>query len=154
MKSITLLIPHPKAMEALGADLYRSAKSGMVICLSGDLGAGKTTLVRGFLRAMQYQGTVKSPTYTLVEPYELEESKVYHFDFYRLNDPAELEYMGVRDYFEEMAYCLIEWPEKAAGWLPVADLTISFAINHEERKVVINANTERGIEALQRLKHG
>lgn len=105
-------------MEAFGAQLARDMTVPAVVCLEGELGAGKTTLVRGFLRELGYKGHVKSPTYTIVEPYEINGIKVYHFDLYRLASFEELEMMGFADYFDEDAICLIEWPQVAASYLP------------------------------------
>jgi tRNA threonylcarbamoyladenosine biosynthesis protein TsaE len=141
------------AMERLGSKLYHAANNqGMVVYLSGDLGAGKTTFVRGFLRGMKFSGNVKSPTYTLVEPYEFIDEKVYHFDFYRLNSPEELEYMGIRDYFQKNAICLVEWPEKAQNALPEPDIHIQIDMNDNDRLVTIQAQTDRGKDVLQQLK--
>ena len=124
MNNTTEFIADEASMLALGAKLATRFSKKNLILLEGDLGTGKTTLVRGILREMGYQGTVKSPTYTLVEPYSLQNLQLYHFDLYRLGDPEELEYMGIRDYFDENTLCLIEWPEKAANFLPPADLRL------------------------------
>ena len=122
--SKTLHIADEGAMLALGATLARRFSTGGLITLHGDLGAGKTTLVRGLLRELGHTGVVKSPTYTLVEPYALASGEVFHFDLYRLADAEELEYMGIRDYLRPDALCLVEWPEKAGGTLPAADLQV------------------------------
>lgn len=120
---------------ALGAKLAQKSKSGDVIYLIGELGAGKTTLVRGFLRSLGHKGKVKSPTYTLVEPYEIVGKKIYHFDLYRLLDPEELEHIGIRDYFTDKSICLIEWPERAYNMLPSANIICTIEIIELGRKV-------------------
>lgn len=132
-----IIIPDEKAMMALGGKIAAQFPEGGIVLLNGDLGAGKTTLVRGLLRHLGFQGTVKSPTYTLVEPYEVNNRNIFHFDLYRLGDPEELEYMGGRDYWDSNALCLIEWPEKAYGYLPEEDLNLTILHDGERRKVEI-----------------
>lgn len=119
-------LPRMEATEAAGAALA-SVAGPRIVYLEGDLGAGKTTLVRGLLRALGHQGNVRSPTYTLVEPYELGGRQVLHFDLYRLGDPEELEYLGVREAFGATALWLVEWPERGHGWLPNPDLRLRLA---------------------------
>ena len=120
------------------------------IALHGDLGAGKTTLVRHLLRALGAQGRIKSPTYAVVEPYELPRQAAWHFDFYRFDDPREWEDAGLRDIFASPGLKLAEWPEKAAAVLPVADLDIHIALAADDmaRNVTVRANTPRGKELL------
>lgn len=148
-------IADPQEMEAVGKRLAEALQqvplTESVVILSGPLGAGKTTFVRGFLRGMHYAGTVKSPTYTLVEPYALDAGKVYHFDFYRLQDPSELESLGIRDYLDG-AHCLIEWPEKAIGYLPPADIhiIIALAADAQGRDFFIQASSQRGEDVVSK----
>ena len=128
-----------------------SKPQSFVVYLNGDLGAGKTTLTRGFVRGMGHEGNVKSPTYTLVEPYELSKWRVFHFDLYRLSDPEELEYMGIRDYFNSDCCCFIEWPEKGVGLLAKADLIINIAYQDEQRMINLQAKTTHGEAILLSL---
>lgn len=125
------------ATEQLGARLAAEFASGGVVTLEGELGTGKTTLVRGWLRALGHKGAVKSPTYTIVEPYELQGLNVYHFDLYRLGDAEELELMGVRDYFDQGALCLVEWPQRGTGILPPADLHVQLTVALPGRQAVL-----------------
>ncbi len=120
-------LDNDEQMVAFGERLGRAlaaCEGAVSVYLQGDLGAGKTTLSRGILRAFGHTGAVKSPTYTLVEPYEFGGRKLFHFDLYRLGDPEELEYMGIRDYFVAPNICLIEWPERGFSLLPVADINL------------------------------
>ncbi|WP_133011102.1 tRNA (adenosine(37)-N6)-threonylcarbamoyltransferase complex ATPase subunit type 1 TsaE [Marinomonas flavescens] len=137
-----------ESMESLGASLANALKGGAVVYLEGDLGMGKTTVVRGILRGLGYEGPVKSPTYTIVEPYDFVGLEVFHFDLYRVTNAEELEYMGIRDYFSATGLCLIEWAEMGAGVLPEADVVVSLALLPQGRKVSITSNTERGNSAL------
>ena len=126
--------------------------AGCIVFMHGNLGMGKTTLSRGILRALGHTAGVKSPTYTLVEPYELESGvRVYHFDLYRLADPEELEYLGVRDYFDGETLCLVEWPEKGQGFLPLPDLDLRIEPDLPGRFLTITANTLRGHQVLASL---
>lgn len=125
--------------EALGARLAGAVGRRALIFLSGELGAGKTTLVRGFLRARGYAGNVKSPTYTLIEPYDLASGRIYHLDLYRLGDGEELEYLGLREMLAEDAVLLVEWPERGAGWLPEPDWLVDITYRPNGRDVVITA---------------
>lgn len=140
----------------LGKLLANTAVENTVLFLEGQLGAGKTTLTRGVLSSLGHSGAVKSPTYTLVEPYESLAIPVYHFDLYRLGDPEELEYMGIRDYFDSKAIVIIEWPNKGTGFLPAVDIRLSLApqrIKSEQtiitgRQLTLVASTERGKRVL------
>ncbi len=141
--------------EQLGRELAQLAMaldSGLTIYLDGDLGMGKTTLSRGVMRGLGHEGAVKSPTYTLVEPYEELKPPAYHFDLYRLGDPEELEYMGIRDYFSGQYLCLIEWPERGKGLLPEPDLEIHLERDGEGRSVVLRAGSQQGADLLNRLQ--
>lgn len=137
------------ATLALGAEIAAVLHPGLVIFLRGNLGAGKTTLARGILRGLGYQGKVKSPTYNLVELYKISRLYFYHFDFYRFNDPIEWEDAGFREYFNAESICLVEWPEKARGLLPKADLEILLGIIETGRNVEIQAGTEAGRQCLK-----
>lgn len=138
---MNLAIADAGAMDTLGRRLAGVLDRG-VIFLEGELGAGKTTLARGILRGLGHTGTVRSPTYTLVEPYELPGGTVYHLDLYRLADPEELEWLGLRDMLERDALLLVEWPERGAGCLPGADLVVRIAPRDGGRSVdLVSAST-------------
>lgn len=135
---------------ALGRALAPLLEPGMVVHLRGDLGAGKTTLARGILRGLGYEDRVKSPTFTLLEPYKLSRLNLYHFDFYRFLNPRELEETGFREYFNPESVCLVEWPEKAPD-LPDADLCIDMRAEAQGRTTIITAHTEVGRRCLDKL---
>jgi tRNA threonylcarbamoyladenosine biosynthesis protein TsaE len=140
------------AMVACGQTLGAALRPGLVIYLQGDLGMGKTTLSRGVMRSFGHRGSVKSPTYTLVEPYEFGELTVYHFDLYRLGDAEELEFMGIHDYFSAQAICLVEWPARGEGVLPPADLVINIERKDSGRQLQLCASTAEGLAVLERLR--
>jgi tRNA threonylcarbamoyladenosine biosynthesis protein TsaE len=133
---------------SLGAELSRAISAPCIVFLQGDLGAGKTTLVRGFLRERGYAGPVRSPTYTLVEPYPLDGETVYHLDLYRLANGEELDYLGLRDMLQVQNILLIEWPERGEGWLPQPDLELYIQHVPEGRKIQLRTSTSRGEELL------
>ena len=154
MKELNYFLPDEQATIAVGdylANIVQAQNQGVIVYLYGDLGAGKTTLTRGFVQAMGHQGNVKSPTYTLVEPYDLGAWQVYHFDLYRLGDPEELEFMGIRDYFANNCCAFIEWPEKGMGFIEEADLHVNLAYSGEQRQLSLSAVTSKGEKMLASL---
>ncbi len=140
------------AMVACGARLAAALQPGLVLYLQGELGMGKTTLSRGIVQALGHRGAVKSPTYTLVEPYEFGELNLYHFDLYRLGDAEELEFMGIRDYFTTDSICLVEWPARGEGVLPPADLVINIERKGSGRSLQLKANTAEGSAVIKCLQ--
>jgi tRNA threonylcarbamoyladenosine biosynthesis protein TsaE len=148
---ITLNLPDEAATLELGAGLASVLECGLTVWLQGNLGAGKTTLTRGLLRGLGFEGKVKSPTYTLVEPYVVSGLHLYHFDLYRFIDQDEWDAAGFRDYFNGQSVCLVEWPEKAGDLLPTADLEITLTPDGAGRQAMLSAHTEAGKRCLERL---
>jgi tRNA threonylcarbamoyladenosine biosynthesis protein TsaE len=148
---LQLVLATETETSAFGAALAMLLHRGMVIFLSGELGAGKTTLVRGLLRALGVTERVKSPTYTLVEPYVVSKLYLYHFDFYRFNRSDEWVEAGFREHFNRDSVCLVEWPEKAGGQLPAPDLRIVMEVVGNGRRITVSADTEAGRDCLSRL---
>ena len=144
-------LPDEAATSAFGARLARILRPGLSLHLRGDLGSGKTTLVRGLLRGLGFAGRVKSPTYTLVELYTVSRLNLYHFDFYRFREPKEWRDAGLDEHFNDLSVCLVEWPEKAAGQLPPADIDIRFEFVGDGRDLDLSAGTESGKACLNRL---
>lgn len=144
MQHFRLTLADETATLLLGGQLAQVLHPGLVIFLRGDLGAGKTTFARGILRGLGYEGKVKSPTYNLIELYKISKLYLYHFDFYRFEDPAEWEDAGFREYFNAESICLVEWPEKADGLLPQADLTFLFYLSDPGRNVEMSVGTHAG----------
>lgn len=140
-----------QATEALGAVLAQRLEPGAVVHLSGDLGAGKTTLARGLLRALGVVGHIKSPTFTIVEPYNAPKFPVYHFDFYRFSDPAQWDEAGFDEYFDAASVVLVEWPERVAGKLTAPDLQVELAIADTGHSATLRAFTDRGRAWLSAL---
>lgn len=138
--------------EVLAKQLSELIKPGCVVYLKGDLGAGKTTFTRHFLRSLGYVGKVKSPTFTLVEPYEFDSGNVFHFDLYRIESSDELKQLGLDEYFNNDSICLIEWPDKGEPILPSADLICKIEIKHDNRNFSIEAATDKGKSILQQLE--
>ena len=148
----TCQVEGEEAMVAWGKLLGEALIEGGMVFFRGELGSGKTTLCRGVLRGQGHIGAVKSPTYTLVEPYRYGNIDIYHFDLYRLGDPEELEYMGIRDYFEKGNICLVEWPERGMDRLPLPDLDIFLDYHNQGRNVRVIASSRRGENIINKIR--
>ena len=148
-----MIIPLKNETEttAIGAKVASCLQGGEVIYLKGELGTGKTTLVRGALNKLGFVGNVKSPTYTIVEPYSIDSHVVYHFDLYRLNDSEELESLGIRDYCDGQSICFFEWPEKGGNLLPNADINLELTYLGNTREVEFTSKSEVGKSILKQL---
>lgn len=145
-----MVIPLKNEIEttAIGAKVATCLQGGEVIYLKGELGTGKTTFVRGALHELGFTGNVKSPTYTIVEPYSIDNHVIYHFDLYRLDDPEELESLGIRDYCDGQSICFFEWPEKGGNLLPNADISLLLSYTEEGRNVELTTISEVGKSIL------
>ena len=148
----SMFLPDEAATLALGGRLAQLLEPGLIIFLEGDLGAGKTTAVRGLLRALGYTGKVKSPTYTLVEIYAISRLNLYHFDFYRFNQPEEYLDAGLDEYFEGAGVCLVEWPDKAGAYLPVADLCLHLSLDRSGRAARLQPGSQKGQRCMSRWR--
>ena len=155
-QTVTQFIPDENAMTAFGGQLMQAIlrvqqQTAVTLYLNGDLGAGKTTLSRGMIQSLGWQGKVKSPTYTLVEEYQLANKRIYHFDLYRLADAEELEFMGIRDYFSADSICLIEWAQRGQGLLNPADLLVNIQYADSARELQLVPQTPLGEQILSQL---
>lgn len=151
MSGLTRILPDAAATEAVGTALAACLPEALTVALAGDLGAGKTTLARAVLRGLGHTGAVRSPTYTLIEPYECGGRRVFHLDLYRLADPEELEFLGLRDLFARPAVVLVEWPERGAGVLPAPDVRISLDADGAGRTLGVEAFSEVGETVVSAL---
>ena len=150
--SFTQFLPDEAATVAAGSAVGRALTSAAVVFLMGELGAGKTTFTRGALRGLGHAGSVKSPTYTLCESYDLADAGQFcHLDLYRLSNPEELEFLGIRDYVASGAMLFIEWPSKGEGWLPMPDLQVALVESNNGRELKITALTDNGEDVLTRM---
>ena len=148
IEELRTLLPNAEATAHAGARLAPGLAPGMLVTLSGELGAGKTTLVRGMLRRLGWAGTVKSPTYTLLEHYIVSSLYFYHFDLYRFNNPEEWDRAGFSEYLRPDTVCVLEWPERAAGWLPAGDIEMRFEHADTARVLTLGATSVAGSACL------
>lgn len=152
MQSHRLVLENTAATQRLGEQLAPHVRAPLTMTFCGEIGAGKTTFIRAMLKALGVEGAIKSPTFSIVESYQILNTQIHHFDLYRINEPSELEYMGFRDYWMDHAICLIEWPERAMHGLDIVDL--SFVIHHQGdgRVIDLSAHTSQGLSVLSFLK--
>lgn len=155
MQVLQFHLPDETHTDALGASLSQVLAPGLVLYLHGDLGAGKTALTRALLHAAGYAGRVKSPTYTLAEPYEItidrQQLTMTHFDLYRMSSPEEFLDAGFREHFNEKSICIVEWPEKGEPVLPAPDINITLTVSKSGRDVELRALSDKGNQCLARL---
>jgi len=151
-QTIELELAAEQDTQNLGELIAKFIQAPTTCYLIGDLGVGKTRLVRAVVQSLGYDGNVKSPTYTLVEPYQFDNVRVYHFDLYRLSDPEELEYLGIRDYFDHDSISLIEWPERGRGCLDESDISITLEFFGSGRRCCIQSQSSKGNNLLEKLK--
>lgn len=151
-KNFTLSLPDLPATKAVAQAIAKSLRAGLTLYLHGDLGVGKSTLVRELLAGLGHTGAAKSPTYTLVETYTIAGLTINHFDLYRLTDPMELEFIGIRDYITPEAVNFFEWADKGRGYVPTADIVLDFIFVEDGREVAFTANTALGATFLQALQ--
>lgn len=152
INSVQRILESEQELVTLAGEFAKNSNRDLVIFLQGDLGTGKTTFARGFLRGCGIEGIVKSPTYTLLEPYQLDDGKMcYHFDLYRLTNGEELEFTGARDYFDGRSTCLVEWPEKAEGFLPAPDIDCHLEYHQQGRRASFSGLSDKGREVMLRV---
>lgn len=152
MSEIDITLKSSEETEAFAASIAKAITAPCSIALQGDLGAGKTTFARGFLQALGHKGNVKSPTYTILEPYQIGDITVNHFDLYRLADPEELELIGAHEMFADDTINLIEWPEQGAGWLPEMDLWLKIEHLENGRRFCLSSNSARAESILNSVQ--
>ncbi len=150
--SIKIQLGDEQATVSFGGGLAQALKGGATVFMTGTLGAGKTTTTRGILQGLGHKGAVKSPTYTLVEPYALNGYDIFHFDLYRLGDPEELEYIGIREYFSDRSICIVEWPARGLGYLPEEDIEVVLSVVGHARQAEVIPKSPRGEEIIKTLR--
>ena len=148
---ITLSLPSEPQTQAVGRLLAPQLSAPLLCFFRGELGAGKTSMIRAILQSIGIQGSIKSPSYTLIEPYEIDHTHIYHMDLYRLGSPDELDWLGIRDYLHEKSICLIEWPERGAGSLPNADLEFDLSYQGDGRQLILRSQSFRGEQIIKQF---